>query len=173
MTVVSTRWSVVSLILSATLFALCQSTEAQQSKKMPRIGYLTAAHLSAIANQTQAFQEGLRELGYVNGKSILIEWRSAERQFDRLSQLAAELVRLDVDVIVKDDDPVERTVNRFPTPGPRTVTVPFESARAWRTALCPKVCSTGSGRRRPDFSEFGEWTAIRSISSCQLHPATR
>jgi putative ABC transport system substrate-binding protein len=74
--------------------------EAEQSTKIPRIGYLTGAHLSAITNRTEAFHRGLRELGYVEGKNIVIEWRSAEGKVERLPALAAELVRLKVDVIV-------------------------------------------------------------------------
>jgi putative ABC transport system substrate-binding protein len=74
--------------------------QAQQPTKIPRIGYLTAASLSAISNRTEAFRQGLRELGYVEGKNIVIEWRSPEGKPDRLPALAAELVRLKVDVIV-------------------------------------------------------------------------
>ena len=67
--------------------------EAQQPAKVPRIGYLTGARLSAIANRTEAFRQGLRELGYVEGKSIVIEWRSAESKLDRLPALAAQPAR--------------------------------------------------------------------------------
>ena len=90
----------IHLALSAMLFALCSSAEAQQPTKVPRIGYLTGASLSAIAARIEAFRQGLRELGYVEGKNIVIEWRSAEGKLDRLPALAAELVRLKVDVIV-------------------------------------------------------------------------
>ncbi|HEY3304402.1 MAG TPA: ABC transporter substrate-binding protein [Candidatus Binatia bacterium] len=76
------------------------TADAQQSAKVPRIGYLTGTSLSAGADVREAFRQGLRELGYVEGKNIVIEWRSAEGKFDRLPALAAELVRLKVDVIV-------------------------------------------------------------------------
>jgi putative tryptophan/tyrosine transport system substrate-binding protein len=82
------------------LLALCHLADAQQPKKVPRIGYLAPASLSALAARTEAFRQGLRELGYVEGKNIVIEWRSAEGKIDRLPALAAELVRLKVDVIV-------------------------------------------------------------------------
>ena len=88
------------LALCAMLFALCSSAEAQQPTKVPRIGYLTAASPSANSARIEAFRQGLRELGYVEGKNIVIEWRSAEGKLDRLPALAAELVRLKVDVIV-------------------------------------------------------------------------
>src|SRR6184192_1405865 len=72
---------------------------AQQPTKMPRIGYLGTSP-SAIAARIEAFRQGLRELGYVEGKNIFIEWRHVEGKSDRLFALAAELVRLKVDVIV-------------------------------------------------------------------------
>jgi len=81
------------------LFALCQPAEAQQPTKVPRIGFLSTA-LSSVATRTEAFRQGLRELGYVEGKNIIIEWRDAEGKLDRLSELAAELVHLKLDVIV-------------------------------------------------------------------------
>ena len=86
-------------------FALCSSrlafpVAAQQPTKIPLIGYLAASSLSALAARTEAFQQGLRELGYVEGKNIVIQYRSAEGKLDRLPALAAELVRLKVDVVV-------------------------------------------------------------------------
>ena len=88
------------LALSATLFALCLPAVAQQPTKIPQIGYLGGASLSAIPKRIEAFREGLRELGYVEGKNIVIEWRWAEGKPDRLPDLAAELVRLKVDLII-------------------------------------------------------------------------
>jgi ABC-type uncharacterized transport system substrate-binding protein len=85
------------------LLALCASAQAQQSAKIPRIGYLTAVPFSATPLRTKAFLQGLHELGYVEGKNIVIEWRSPQRNLARYaaySALAAELVRLKVDVIV-------------------------------------------------------------------------
>ena len=74
--------------------------QAQQPTKIPRIGFLITSSPSAIAPRMDAFQQGLRELGYVEGKNIVIERRHAEGKLDRLPALAAELVRLNVDVIV-------------------------------------------------------------------------
>ena len=76
------------------------AVEAQQPTKIPRIGYLIVSSLSAISARIEAFRQGLRELGYVEGKNIVIEWRYAEGKLDRLPALAAELVRLKVDIIV-------------------------------------------------------------------------
>jgi putative tryptophan/tyrosine transport system substrate-binding protein len=86
--------------LCAVLFALCDVSEAQQQGKVPRIGYLAASPLSVQTVRVEAFRQGLRELGYVEGKNILIEWRSADGKVDRLGELAAELVRLKVGVIL-------------------------------------------------------------------------
>ena len=91
---------IAGVVLSALLLAFCSPADAQQPTKIPRIGYLSGGFPSADAPRTEAFQEGLRELGYVEGKNILIEYRHAEGKLDRLSALAAELVRLKVDVIV-------------------------------------------------------------------------
>jgi len=63
------------LTLSAMLFALCGSVDAQQAAKTPRIGMLLASSVSASASRVQAMQQGLRELGYVEGKNISIEYR--------------------------------------------------------------------------------------------------
>jgi putative ABC transport system substrate-binding protein len=94
------RKTIIGLTLSAMLFALCSSASAQQSGRVPRIGYLITSSPSAIAPRMDAFQQGLRELGYVEGKNIVIERRHAEGKLDRLPELAAELVRLNVDVLV-------------------------------------------------------------------------
>ena len=88
------------LLVCAILFALCPSAEAQQPTKIPRIGYLSGSSPSANAARVEAFRQGLRELGYVGGKNIVIEYRYAEGKLDRLPAIAAELVRLKVDVIV-------------------------------------------------------------------------
>ena len=100
MTDIRRCWLVVALILAAMLFALCSSAKAQQATKIQRIGYLSGSSPSTSANRREAFQQGLHELGYVEGKNIVIEWRYAEGKFDRLPALAAELVRLKVDIIV-------------------------------------------------------------------------
>ena len=98
-TIENLKWLGLSVIAFALVVAGA-AVQAQQPNKVPRIGYLTGAYLSAITNRIEAFRQGLRELGYVEGKNIVIEWRSAESKLDRLPALAAELVRLKVDVIV-------------------------------------------------------------------------
>ena len=82
------------------LSALCSSAEAQQPAKIPRIGRLAIASQYAESARVEAFRNGLRDLGYVEGKNIGIEWRFADGIPDRLPAQAAELVRLKVDIIV-------------------------------------------------------------------------
>jgi putative ABC transport system substrate-binding protein len=91
---------IFAVTLSSLLFALSFPVDAQQPKKVPRIGFLTTVSLSAQADRIEAFHQGLRELSYVEGKNIVIEQRSADGKPDRLPAVAAELVRLKVDVIV-------------------------------------------------------------------------
>jgi ABC-type uncharacterized transport system substrate-binding protein len=83
-----------------TVLLITGLTEAQQAKKIPRIGYLAISSLSSSSTRIEALRQGLRELGYVEGKNIVIEWRSGEGKPERMSALAAELVSLKVDLIV-------------------------------------------------------------------------
>jgi putative ABC transport system substrate-binding protein len=88
------------ILVVVVLFALEAIAEAQQPKKVPHIGYLVLNTLSSQVARMEAFRQGLRELGYVEGKNIVIDWRSADGKLERLPALAAELVRLKVDIIV-------------------------------------------------------------------------
>ena len=74
--------------------------EAQQPKKVPRIGYLSSGHAASESARSEGIRLALRELGYIEGQNIAIEYRYAEGKLDRLPELAAELVRLKVDIIV-------------------------------------------------------------------------
>ena len=99
-------WS--STLVAAVLLTVGVVAEAQQPTKIPRIGYLSASSTSNNAARIEAFRQGLRELGYVEGKNIVIEWRHAEEKLDHLPALAVELVRLKVDVIVTAGPPATR-----------------------------------------------------------------
>jgi putative ABC transport system substrate-binding protein len=88
------------ILFVVVLLAVGFLAEAQQPKKVPRIGFLATVSPSTLSDRVEAFRQGLRELGYVEGKNIVIEWRYAEGKADRLPGLAAELVRLKVDIIV-------------------------------------------------------------------------
>ena len=87
-------------LLTALFVTTGPFVHAQQPTNIPRIAYLSLVSLPANAARTEAFRQGLRELGYVEGKNIVIEWRSADGKPDRLPSLAAELLRLKVDIIV-------------------------------------------------------------------------
>ena len=76
--------------------------QAQPAAHVPRLGLLIPGSASAFASRIEAFRHGLRDLGYVEGRTIAIEYRFADGQADRLPALAAELVRLPVDAIVVD-----------------------------------------------------------------------
>src|SRR5262245_58621496 len=88
-------WLITLLVLGIGTCA-----EAQQPSKIPLIGSLSGSSPSTSPERRKAFQQGLRDLGYVEGKNIVIERRWADGKFDRLPALAAELVRLKVDIIV-------------------------------------------------------------------------
>src|SRR2546422_724118 len=88
------------LVIFVTLAACGAVAQAQQPTKVPRIAYLSASSASSISFRVEALRQGLRELGYVEGKNIVIEQRYAEGKPDRLPALAGELVRVGVDVIV-------------------------------------------------------------------------
>ena len=95
------RINVMRLTLCAVLLALCIPARAQQPKQIPRIGILTGASVSTTP-LFEAFRRGLKDLGYEEGRSIELDFRFAKGQFDRFPALAAELVKLKVDVILTD-----------------------------------------------------------------------
>jgi putative ABC transport system substrate-binding protein len=92
-------------ILAGGLLAAPRAADAQPAGKLYRIGYLSAGSVTGNPRLLEAFRQGLRELGWVEGQNIVIEYRFAEGRFDRLPDLAAELVRLKVDVIAASPTP--------------------------------------------------------------------
>jgi putative ABC transport system substrate-binding protein len=90
---------VLSILFVMVLLAVAVIAEAQQPKKVPRIGFLSGRPAGDDL-RIETFRDGLRELGYMEGETIVIERRSAEGKLDRLPDLVAELVRIKVDVIV-------------------------------------------------------------------------
>src|SRR5262249_49987942 len=91
---------IIAFIVSAILLLLCGSVGAQQTGKVRRVGYLDAGTASGSAVLVDAFRQELIKLGWIEGKNITIEYRFAEQKFESLLELAADLVRLKVDVIV-------------------------------------------------------------------------
>src|SRR5262245_32315060 len=91
---------VAILVLGAMLLALSFPAEAQQTGKVPRIGFLDGSTASGMAVLWEAFRQELTKLGWIEGKNITIEYRFAEQKPERLPELAADLVRLKVDLIM-------------------------------------------------------------------------
>jgi len=92
--------AVPSILVAVVLFALRVIAEAQQPKKIPRIGYLSALDPASESTRSEPFRQALRELGYIEGQNIAIEYRYGEGKRDRAPEIVTELVRLQVDTIV-------------------------------------------------------------------------
>jgi putative tryptophan/tyrosine transport system substrate-binding protein len=108
---------ILAYALTALILTTIHLAEAQQQKKVPRIGVLRPGPVAAP--NYEAFRQGLRELGYVEGQNVVLEFRDAEGKAERLPDLAAELVRLKVDVIVTSSTPAIQAVKQA------TVTIPI------------------------------------------------
>jgi len=111
-------------LITAILLVLIHHAEAQQPAKIPRIGYLAGITRTAQSARIEAFRQGLRELGYMEGKNIIIESRYAEGKPDRVRTLAAELVSLNVDVILSAGSSDTRAAKEA------TATIPIVMAAA-------------------------------------------
>jgi putative tryptophan/tyrosine transport system substrate-binding protein len=118
------RNKILYLGLGAMLFAVCVPAQAQQPKKVLRIGYLSSGSPSTNLGDLQAFLQGLRELGYVEGKNVLIEYKWAEGKFERTPEMAEELVRLKVDIIIAPNSAIARAAKKA------TTTIPIVMANA-------------------------------------------
>jgi ABC-type uncharacterized transport system substrate-binding protein len=134
------------------------SAQAQQPTKVPRLGFLTQSSASAVAGRIESFRQGLRELGYVEGKNIIIEWRSADGNNDRLPALAAELLALKVDVMI--------------SPGPGVTRVLKETTSTTPIVMAQDTDPVGSGfvasLARPGGNITGLATLAPEISGKQL-----
>jgi len=118
----STIGCIVTLILS--LLTVPLTSTAQQAAKVPRLGLLMPDSASPFAPRIEAFLHGLRDLGYVEGRNITIEYRFAEGQVDRLPALVADLARLQVDVLVIDGTAALRAAQHATTTIPIVMTIP-------------------------------------------------
>jgi putative ABC transport system substrate-binding protein len=108
------------LPLTLLLFAVA---EAQQPKKVPRIGVLSVTSPESIPARISAFRQGLRQLGYVEGKNIVVEYRYADGKLDRMPALAAEMVRLNVEVVLTGGSAATRPAKEA------TATIPIVMAQ--------------------------------------------
>ncbi len=104
-----------------TLFAAPLAAEAQPAAKVPRIGFLGLASASSFRKPVEALRAGLRDLGYLEGKNVVIHYRWAENKYERLSDLAGELVRLRVDILVTHGTPGALAAKRATTTIPIVV----------------------------------------------------
>ena len=111
------RYLILALILGSLVAPL--TAGAQPAAKAPRIGALHPGAPTAVSHLVEAFKQGLRENGYVEGQNIVVERRYGEARADRISELAAELVRLKVDMIVVSTDAAIAAVKR------QTQTIPI------------------------------------------------
>ena len=113
---------VFAVVLALGLALSPVAGDAQQAANVPRIGFLGLASAAIFGKQMEALRAGLRDQGYVEGKTVVIEYRWAEGKYDRLPDLAGELVRLRVDVLVTHGTPglSPRSVRprRFPSSWP-------------------------------------------------------
>jgi putative tryptophan/tyrosine transport system substrate-binding protein len=94
------KGAVPSILIAVVLLALGVIAEAQEPKKVTRIGYLSSGDAATDSARAEGIRLALRDLGYIEGQNIAIEYRYAEGKVDRAPELAAELVRLKVDIIV-------------------------------------------------------------------------
>jgi len=107
--------NIISILLIIATIGVGALAQAQQPAKVPRIGFLAATEAANVTARTEAFRQGLRELGYVEGKSIVVDYRYAQGNADRERALASELVRLKVDVIVTTGPTVTRNAKEATT----------------------------------------------------------
>jgi ABC-type uncharacterized transport system substrate-binding protein len=118
------------LTLCAMLFALCGSADAQQTRKVARIGFLDVSTASGMAVLVDAFRQELSKLGWIEGKNITIEYRFAEHKADRLPGLAADLVGLKLDLIVVSSTPPALAAKKTTTTIPIVMTNPGDPVRS-------------------------------------------
>ena len=145
-------------ILSALLFAVCSSAQGQPLTNIPRVGALHLGTLKAASVPIEAFQRGLRELGYVEGKNIVVEYRYADGKDEKYGLLAAELVALKPAVIVAWGTDVTAAVKKT------TTTIPVVFALADR----PDVLGLVSSLARPGANITGLTTLNFELSTKRL-----
>jgi len=109
---------IIFLALCSMLLAPCSAVEAQQSGKIFRIGFLDNSTASGIAVLSEAFRQELSKLGWIEGKNLIIEYRFSEQKRERLPELASDLLRLNVDLIVTTGEPPALAAKKATTTTP-------------------------------------------------------
>ena len=169
----------IIVLLVGLAFASVHLAEAQQPKKIPRIGYLSGTSLAVNSARVEAFRQGLREFGYIEGKNIVIECRYAEGKPDRLPDACGELVHLKVDVIVArtDHQPVlpSKQLRRSPSLCRYGVLTPLAWARcqpraAWRKHHWLDQPCPGAKRKTTGTSEGDRSQALPRGRPSEMRP---
>jgi len=157
------------IALGAGALAAPLTSFAQQKGKVWRIGFLSAAAASGLAPRMEALRAGLRDLGYVEGKNLVIEFRRAEGYYERLPELAAELVRLKVDVIVTAGPPAILAAKQA------TTTIPIVMATSADPVALGFVASLARpGGNVTGMASFGPEGAAKRLELLQdAFPRTR
>jgi putative tryptophan/tyrosine transport system substrate-binding protein len=146
--------TITVLTLCAMLFALCFPAEAQQPKKVPRIGFTA----NNPGTPVEAFRRGLRDLGYVEGKNILVEYRYIEGDRDRIPSLVAELLQLNVDILVATSPPTIRAAKQATKTIPIVIVTPQD----------PVATGAVDSLARPGGNITGLTTLTRELSGKSL-----
>ena len=115
----------ITVALSIIILAFYSFAEAQQAKKVPTIGHLSLNPLPTVFARVEAFRQGLRDLGYVEGKNVIVEYRFADEKRDRLPEFATEFVRLKVEVILSGGDIVTRVAKEATSTIP--IVMPYDN----------------------------------------------
>ena len=163
---------IIGFALCALLFALCSFAEAQQPAKAPRIGYMTSFGAPA-GRGVSAFLQGLRDLGYVEGQNVQIEYRHPKGNFEGTPELVAELVQLKVNVIVAVDPSAIRSAKQA------TKTIPIvmvTNQDPVATGLVDSLAHpggnvTGLSLQSPELRESGWSCLLRSFPNFPAWPS--
>jgi putative ABC transport system substrate-binding protein len=154
------RFRSSAVLVLTILLAICPSAKAQRPKKIPRIGYLSGAgNPSNPGPNVEAFRRGLQELGYIEGKNILVEYRYIEGKRDRVPSLVAELVQLKVDVLVSPNLPSIRAAKQA------TKTIPIVMVINWDPVATEGLIDS---LERPDGNITGLSRLTRDLSGKRL-----
>ena len=157
------RRAFITLIGGAAV-AWPMAARAQQLGKMARIGFLGSATAAGSAESVEALRAGLRDFGHVEGSNIVIEFRWAEGKYDRLSDLVAELIRLNVDVIVTHGTPGTRTAKQA------TTTIPIVMAISGDAIATGIVTSLAQPEANLTGSTFFFRNSMQNDSNCSRKP---
>jgi putative ABC transport system substrate-binding protein len=158
----------IGLIIGSIHFA-----EAQQPKKTPRLGFLRSGSADDAKRYGEVLREGLRDLGYVDGQNITIIARAADQKYERLPQLATELVELNVDVIVAGGTPAIRAAKQVTRSIPIVMAVSTDPVRAGLVASLAQPGGNVTGLSLGTGEEFaGKWVELLKEASPQLSQIT-